>query len=122
MITNHGTQFESELFSEIASIVDFYMNSYHTQTNGMTKYVHITIKTALIARKESWLDAIQIILMGICVVSNSSNTSPFFTVIGTRIMIPQLLVDDTNDNRDNQKFAKELQCTLHSLHSTNKSH
>lgn len=52
--------------------------------------------------------------MGTRVEPNSSNTSAFFTVTGTNIMIPQLLVDDGNNNIDNQKFAKELQCNLYS--------
>lgn len=56
VITDHGTQFESELFSEIASIVSFYglrTTSYHLQTNGMVKCAHRTKKTAITTRKES---------------------------------------------------------------------
>lgn len=103
------------LFSEIASIVGFYRlhtTSYHPQTNGMVKCAHRTMKTTIMTRKKSWLDALPIILMGIHATPNSSNTSPFFAVTGTHIMIPQLLVVDTNDDIDNQIFAKELQRTL----------
>lgn len=82
------------------------MTSYHPQRNGMIEHAHRTMKAALTARKESWLVALPIMLTGTRAEPNSSNTSAFFTVTGTNIMVPQLLVDDGNNNIDNQKFAK----------------
>lgn len=102
------------MLSDIASIVAFHRRRttrYRPQTHGIIECAHSQLKTTLIARKETWLQALPIILMGILSALNSPNTSSFFTVTGRKIMIPQLLVDDTNDKINDQKFDKELQRT-----------
>ena len=55
VITDRGRQFESELFSEIAKIIGFYRlrTTAYPKCNGLIKKMHRTIKTAIIARKES---------------------------------------------------------------------
>ena len=58
VITDRGTQFESELFQELATLVGFHRlrtTAYHPQTNGMVERLHRTMKTAITARKQSWL-------------------------------------------------------------------
>lgn len=92
--------------------------SHHAQMNGIFERASRTIKTALLARNESWLDTLPIIIMGIFSATNSFNTHPPFTGTGRHIIIPQMLVDNTKDNIYNQKFAKEIKRDLHSLHPT----
>ena len=99
VITDRGAQFESELFSELAKIVGFHRlrtTAYHPQTNGMIERAHRTLKTAIIARKESWLSALPIVLLGIRITPNESGYSPFSAVTGTNAQIPQLLIADNS--------------------------
>ena len=56
VITDRGSQFESEMFDELASVVGFHRlrtTAYHPQSNGLIEPTHRTIKAALMARKEN---------------------------------------------------------------------
>jgi len=99
VITDRGSQFESELFTELASLVGFHRlrtTAYHPQTNGMIERVHRTIKTAIIARKQSWLDALPIVLLGIRSIPNESGYSPFTALTGNQPLMPRLIVSAEN--------------------------
>lgn len=53
MITDRGTQFESEFFSELSSMIGFHRLrtfSYHPQCNGKIERVHFVFKASLKAR------------------------------------------------------------------------
>ena len=66
VVTDRGSQFESELFSELAKLVGFHRlrtNSYHPQTNGIVERFHQTLKTAIIARNENWFKALPVVLL-----------------------------------------------------------
>ena len=112
VITDRGTQFESELFSELSKITGFHRlrtNSYHPQTNGMVERLHRSIKTSLTARKESWLLALPIILLGLRCLPNENGISPFNAVTGTSILMPQLLIDtDENCSDISNEFIRKL--------------
>ena len=100
IVTDRGTQFESELFAELSKIVGFHRlrtTSYHPQSNGLIERAHRTIKTAMIARKESWLSALPIVLLGIRITPNESTYSPFTAVTGSNAQIPRLLLDSNQD-------------------------
>ena len=88
VITDRGSQFESEMLDELASVVGFHRlrtTAYHPQSNGLIERTHRTIKAAFIARKENWLQALPVILLGIHNVPNESGVSPFSAVTGIYI-------------------------------------
>ena len=43
---------------------------YHPQCNGMVERVHRAFKPATIAPKQSWLDVLPVVLMGMCATPN----------------------------------------------------
>lgn len=64
-----------------------------------------------------------VILFSIHSTPNNSNLfSPFFAVTGTHIMIPQSLIDNTNDTIEIQKFAKELDKAISKIYPSNELH
>ena len=103
VITDRGRQFESELFSEVAKIIGFYRlrtTAYHPHCNGLIERMHRTIKTAILARKESWFSALPIVLLGIRSMPNS-----------TQCLLPQLLIDSISEAAITQNFTKDLHKT-----------
>ena len=117
VITDRGSQFESEMFDELSSVVGFHRlrtTAYHPQTNGMIERIHRTIKTALKTRKENWLTALPIILLGIRNTFNENGISPFNAVTGTSLLLPKLMVDDNSANMtefntvEMSELAKEM--------------
>ena len=103
VITDRGAQFESELFSELSKIIGFHRLrtcAYRPQTNGMIERAHRTLKTAIIARKESWLSALPIVLLGIRITPNETGYSPFTSVTGANAQIPQILIDNNSFNEE----------------------
>ena len=101
VITDRGAQFESEMFKELSAVVGFHRlrtTAYHPQSNGMIERAHRTIKTALKARKENWLQALPIVLLGIRNTPNENGFSPFNAVTGTSLLLPKLMVDENSAN------------------------
>ena len=98
VITDRGTQFESELFKEIAALVGFHRlrtTSFHAQANGMIERQHRTLKSAIMARNENWLKALPIVLLGMRIVPTETGYSPFSAVTGASIMFPRPLLGDS---------------------------
>ena len=126
IVTDRGSQFESELFHNLSQIVGFHRlrtTAYHPQSNGMVERLHRTLKSALIARKESWLKALPIVLLGLRAIPNESNFSPFTAVTGTNILLPKLLLSDQPSNEFSdpcvQNLAREMsQLNLDKLSSS----
>ena len=103
VVTDRGRQFESELFAELAKIIGFHRlrtTAYHLQSNGLIERAHRTLKTAIMARGESWLSALPIVLLGIRSTPNESGFSPFTAVTGSTILVPGLLVTQTEPRND----------------------
>lgn len=68
MVSQTVSQFDSELFQELLKVVGFYTSrttAYHPQTNGLVEGVHRTLKTAIMTYKESWINVIPIVQLGI---------------------------------------------------------
>lgn len=66
--------------------------------NSLVERAHRTIKTAIVAQKESLLSALSIVLLGIrSSMPNSFECSPLYAVTCTEILIPLLLIDNTNN-------------------------
>ena len=111
VITDRGTQFESELFNELSKVVGFHRlrtTAYHPQTNGMIERSHRTIKTAITSRKESWLTALPVVLMGIRGTPNESEYSPFNAVTGASMLLPQQFINADNSNQFNNDDIRKL--------------
>lgn len=135
VITDRGTQFESELFGEISRIIGFHTlrtTSYHPETNGMIERSHRSIKTAITAKKEVWISALPVVLLGLRSVSNENGISPFSAVTGTEILLPKIMVDSEHPDDFSSEHARKLQKEMAMLdidalskgisHSINKSY
>ena len=91
VVTDRGSQFEAELFKELSVIIGFdrlRTTSYPPQTNGMIERAHRYIKTAIMARKQAWIDALPIVLLGIRSIPNESGFSPFTALTGSDLLLP----------------------------------
>lgn len=107
VVTDRGTQFESELFLELSKLVGFHRvrtTAYHPQTNGCIERAHRTIKTAITSRKQSWLDALPVVLLGIRSIPNETGYSPFTAVTGSSILIPKHMIINEEDSFTNEKI------------------
>ena len=115
VITDRGMQFESELFKELSALVGFHRlrtTPYHAQCNGMIERQHRTLKTAITARKEDWLQALPVVLLSIRNIPNESGFSPFTAVTGTSLLFPRPLISQDNlceeTSNLSSKVVKEL--------------
>ena len=96
VVTDRGSQFESELFRDLSTIIAFHRlgtTAYHPQTNGMIERLHRTLKTVIMTRKQSWLDALPIILLGIRNMPNVQGFFPATAIIGTQLFLPKPIID-----------------------------
>ena len=124
VITDRGSQFESELFGELSKLIGFHRlrtTAYHPQCNGLIERSHRTIKNALMSKKKSWLSSLPIVLLGLRCIENENGFSPFNAVTGTNILVPQLLIDPTKDlDCDlSSEFIKELAKTMSKIDMNN---
>ena len=111
IITDRGSQFESELFTELSSLIGFHRlrtTSYHPQTNGMVERMHRTLKAAIMARKQSWINALYIVLLGIRSIPNETGFSPFNAVTGASILFPKPLISPDPEAPLKNETTKEL--------------
>ena len=134
VVTDRGCQFESEQFRDLSSIIAFHRlrtTAYHPQTNGMIERLHRTLKTAIMTRKYSWLDALSIILLGIRNMANEQGFFPATAVTRTQLLLPKAIIDPvypdltSNDIKKIAKGKQELDIMLLSkgqLRTTQKSY
>jgi len=115
-VTDRGSQFESELFSQLSTLIGFHhirTTSYHPQSNGYIERFHRTLKAAIMARRENWLLSLPIILLGIRMSPNSLDYSPFTAVTGAYILCPHPIITKDNpittSNDTLQHFLTEMQ-------------
>jgi len=98
VITDRGTQFEAELFSQLSAVVGFHRlrsAAYHPQTNGMVERLHRTLKSSIIARGSQWLRDLPIVLLGMRCLPNENGIAPFTAVTGQSLLAPRVLVNNT---------------------------
>ena len=101
VVTDRGSQFESELFQELAALVGFHRlrtTAYHPQTNGLVERSHRTLKTAIMARKQDWLIALPTVLLGIRCIPDDTGISPFVSVIGKMPLTPASLINSSSSS------------------------
>lgn len=97
--TDRGSQFEAELFKELSSVIGFHRlrtTSYHPQGNGMIERVHRTLKASIMARKQNWMNALPMVLLGMRALTNDAGFSPFTAVTGGTLLHPRPMIEKTN--------------------------
>jgi transposase InsO family protein len=122
VITDRGTQFESELFSHLSKLLGFHRlrtTSYHPACNGKVERLHRRLKTAIKCRRQDWLAALPIVLWSIrSLPMEGFPYSPFTLVTGSCPNLPQALInsytptaaaDDAELRRSLDDFARRLQ-------------
>lgn len=110
VVTDRGAQFESDLFKELAKMIGFHRirtTSYHPSSNGMLERAHRTLKTAIIARGQEWIQSLPVVLLGLRTIPNESGYSPFTAVTGSQLMFPRMIVDQPTI-KSNHEFIKDL--------------
>ena len=111
VITDRGTQFQSELFHELALLTGFCKlrtTSYHPQSNGVIERFHRTMKAAIMARGEEWLIALPTVLLGLRCIPNASGYSPYFALTGINPLIPNIMTN-AQTSRDFGSFLSKFQ-------------
>ncbi|XP_063873208.1 uncharacterized protein LOC135107372 [Scylla paramamosain] len=116
VVTDRGAQFESELFSELSSIIGFHhmrTTAYHPQANGIIERHHRSLKSAIRARQENWFYALPIVLLGYRLTPNMTSYSPFTAVTGTHMLCPSAIItkdSPISTNKDTiHRLIKEMQ-------------
>lgn len=114
VVTDRGTQFESELFKELSQTLGFLKfrtTSYHPQSNGIVERMHRTLKAAIIARGLNWHVSLPIVLLGIRMSFNSADFTPFTAVTGSHMLCPRpMLNSDPIDTSSEtvKRFVSEM--------------
>ena len=91
IITDRGSQFESELFHHLSSLIGFHRlrsTAYHPQINGLIEHAYKTIKTALTCRGGKWTEHLPFVLLGLRTIPNDNCVSPFAAVTGQSLLVP----------------------------------
>jgi cleavage and polyadenylation specificity factor subunit 1 len=134
VVTDRGSQFESELFKELSTLVGFCRlrtTAFHAQANGMIERQHRVLKNSIVARKQNWLRALPIVLLGMRALPNESGFSPSAAVTGTSILFPRPMLnehDQSFTSQSVQKLAEEMskinfdELSQGRLHSTTKEY
>ena len=116
VITDRGTQFECELFSELSSLLGFShirTTSYNPKSNGIIERFHRTLKASIMTRKDSWYYSLPIVLLGLRMSPSVNDFSPFTAVTGSNILCPHPILTPENHipstNESIKLFVKEMQ-------------
>ena len=120
VITDQGTQFESELFNEMLSYlgsVRHRTTPYHPQTNGLVERSHGTLKAmlrCLIPRFKCWETSLPTALLAMRTSLTDLGVSPSLLIYGEQIVIPGVLVDKelTYNEEDVLSFVYDLQTDM----------
>jgi cleavage and polyadenylation specificity factor subunit 1 len=69
--TDHGRQFESQLFHSQAKLCGIHLSlttAYHPAANGLVERFHWTLKAAIMCHSDQhWTEALLLVLLGICI-------------------------------------------------------
>lgn len=125
VITDQGTQFQSELFNEFANKCGIKLKrttAYHPQCNGKIERFHRTLKAALKAKmeKDRWIDELPTVLLGIRGSLNEQNVTVAEMLYGTTLRLPGDFFNCSNLNSNASKynkseFIKKLKNQMNSL-------
>ena len=136
-MTDRGSQFESEFFSELATLIGFHRmrtTAYHPESNGMIERFHRTMKSAIMARGGNWLKALPLVLLGLRSIHNENGFSPAVAVTGSSLLLPRPVIEDQGSTDVNLtcKEVSELSAEMKKIdfqrmaeghhHGTNRSY
>lgn len=113
LTTDRGSQFESELFSELSKSLGFVRlrtTSYHPQANGKIERYHRILKSSLMAHELPWILALPIVIFAHRIIPDDEGISPFHLATGHDALLPSCVFS----KKPNTKFTKEF---VHKLSS-----
>lgn len=119
--TDQGPQFESNLFSEFSKFLGahkIHTTTYHPQSNGLVERLHRSLKTALIARKNTinWFDEIPIILLGFrSAIKEDLKCSSAELVYGQPLRLPGEFFVSATNNINTPELLRHLRQTFSNL-------
>lgn len=100
VVTDCGSQFESEFFSLVSSAIGFHRlrtTTYHPQTNGKVEWMHRTLKTIFKTKSGKWYFHLPLALQAMRISSNEVAIFPFMKVTGEHPMVLRILTSLNND-------------------------
>ena len=109
VISDRGSQFESELFQELSELVGFHRlrtTAYHPECNGKVERQHRTLKTSIMARKQNWIDALPAVLLGMKITPLDNGYSPAEMVFGKQLLMPYPLISHDDRQFDDAHIQK----------------
>ena len=116
IITDQGSQFESEIFAHLLQSLDIKRKrstAYHPQSNGMIERVHAVIKQTLRClgdRFPDWQKALPTALFAIRTTVNAKGISPTLMLYGEQVSIPGVFVNPliTFNEESDDDFVEDL--------------
>lgn len=111
LVSDRGGQFEADLFRCLAESVGFHRlrtAAYRPQSNGMVERRHRVLKAAIMARRQDWLAALPVVLLGIRMLPTETGMSPFSAVTGTELLCPPVVVDPASSPAVQHQFVRDL--------------
>lgn len=111
IVSDRGAQFEADLFRCLAAAIGFHRlrtAAYRPQANGMVERRHRVLKTSIMARRQDWLSALPVVLLGIRMLPTETGTSPFSAVTGTELLCPRVTVESTSSANIQHQFVRDL--------------
>jgi hypothetical protein len=103
ILTDRGAQFESQLFSELSSLIGFHRlrtSSYRPSTNGNLERCHRILKASLKARGGDWFLSLPLVLLALRALPDEDGFSPFLRVTGKTPLFPHGLLPTTPSSVD----------------------
>ncbi len=114
IVTDQGTQFESQLFHELANLLGFERRrttSYNPKCNGMIERWHRVIKSAIMCYdRTDWTSVLPSILLGLrTTYSDELKSTPAELVYGHTTRVPGAFLDTTNDQILQSDFVTNIE-------------
>ncbi|CAB0010077.1 unnamed protein product, partial [Nesidiocoris tenuis] len=92
VMTDQGTQFESDFFNSLLTRLGCHRTrslAFHPQANGKVERIHRTLKASIMASKRNWIQALPDALIGLrSALPEDTDTSPFQKAFGTSMRLP----------------------------------
>ena len=131
IITDRGTQFESELWYAVMGLLGSKValaTTHHPQTNGLTERMNRTliamVRKVCSRRQDKWVEALPLLEFAYNnSVHAATGVSPFRADTGRSPIVPaSLLVPAQHSSPSPNKYAHELQEQLREIHQIVREH